>query len=234
MAAQGADLVDIGGESTRPGFQSIDVDEEIARVLPALAETRGICCVPISVDTSKAAVARAALAAGAVMVNDVSGLKDPDLPAVVAKSGAWLVLTHNRALESGVDIIDQVFRSLTQLMRRSIGAGVSSNRIIVDPGLGFAKNWKQNFEILRRLAELRSLDFPILVGPSRKGMIGRVLGVGAEDRLEGTAALCAIAIANGADVIRVHDVMEMTRVARMMDAIVRSDDANEYVACSTS
>ncbi len=221
MAQQGADVVDIGGESTRPGFEPVDADEEHARALPTLKEIRRTCAVPISIDTSKASVSHAAIDAGAALINDVSGLNDPDMPAVAAKSGAWLVLVHNRELENGIDIIDQVRSGLSQLVDRSLGAGVPLDRLIVDPGLGFGKNWTQNFEILRDLGKLHSLSLPILVGPSRKGMIGRVLGADAADRMEGTAALCAIAIANGADILRVHDVREMARVARMMDAIVR-------------
>jgi len=225
VTAQGADIVDIGGESTRPGYSPISQNEELSRLLPALRMIAAVPGILLSVDTSKCEVARAAVQTGVHMVNDVSGLSDPNMAAVAAEMGMWLVLVHNRPIEPGVEIITQIRRGLEALVEIALMAGVPAEHLIVDPGLGFGKGWRHNFEILRKLSALRTVGLPILVGPSRKGMIGRVLGVGPSDRLEGTVALCTIAIAHGADVVRVHDVRAMARVARMTDALVRSTHA---------
>jgi dihydropteroate synthase len=193
----------------------------MARILPALIEIRALTDAPISIDTTKSAVARAAIEGGATIVNDVSGLRDPEMAATAAEANAWLVLVHNTAIRPGSDVVAAVRGSLSRLVDKALAAGVSADRLLIDPGLGFHKDWRRNFDILRRLQELRTIGLPILVGASRKGMVARVLGDAAQHGVEGTAALCAIAIANGADVIRVHDVREMGRVARMMDALVR-------------
>lgn len=222
----GAGIVDVGAESTRPGHRPISAEEEIDRLLPILRAVGGAVAVPISVDTSKAAVADVALRAGADLVNDVRGLTgDPDMAAVVARRGVPVVVTHDVAPEVGEDLITSVVRELGRRLDRAVAAGIAHELVIVDPGFGFGKDWRQNLELLRRLGELRVLGRPILSGTSRKGTIGRVLGVPEQDRLEGTAATVALAIAAGADLVRVHDVHTMARVAQMTDAVVRGAPA---------
>jgi len=235
----GADILDLGGESTRPGAAPIDAATELGRVLPILrALRRAHPRLPISVDTSKAEVAEAALAEGADWINDVWGLRaDPRLAAVVAAAGAPVVLMHNRSTPAQVALRDRVggfyrevhyddlIAELRQALLGSVAiardAGIAEDRIVLDPGLGFGKTPAQNLELLDRLAELRDLGFPLLVGSSRKSFIGLTLDLPPGERLEGTAATVAVAITRGADVLRVHDVKVMTRVARMTDAIVR-------------
>jgi len=220
----GADVIDIGAESTRPGHQSIDANEELARLLPVLQAVSARVDVPISVDTSKAQVADAALRAGASMVNDVRGFtKDPELAAVVAGHGVPAVIMHDVASDGPGDLVTGIVRELSRRLDRAVAAGIAWERLIVDPGFGFGKDWRQNLELLRRLGELRVLGRPILVGTSRKGTIGRVLGLAERDRVEGTAATVALAIATGADIVRVHDVQPMTRVAQMSDAVIRGE-----------
>ena len=222
FTAQGADIIDIGGESTRPNGQTISADEEIKRVIPAIERLAGELSVPISIDTYKASVARRAVAAGARMINDVWGLRqDAGLARVAAEAGLPLVLTSNQRDEPAADIISGVISDLERAIRQAIAAGVPRECIIIDPGIGFGKSLKQNLEILRRLAELKQLGQPILVGTSRKSMIGLVLDLPVGERLLGTAATVAIGIANGADIVRVHDVKQMREVSRMSDAIVR-------------
>jgi dihydropteroate synthase len=222
MLAAGADILDIGGESTRPGFRDVPEDEEIRRVVPAVEAVSAAVTLPISIDTRKAGVARRAVAAGAVIVNDVSGLSDNEMLDVVADSGASIVIVHSVRVDRDADLVDCVRRDLSASAERAVGHGVPEAHIVLDPGLGFGKRWLDNFAVLRRLRELTTLGFPVLVGPSRKGMIGKVLGVDVDDRLEGTIALVCLAIANGADMVRVHDVAENVRAARMMDALVRA------------
>lgn len=226
--ADGADLIDIGAESTRPGHAPIGVQEELARLLPALQAVASRVDVPISVDTSKAAVAEAALNAGASLVNDVRGLAgDPDMAAVVAQFGVPAVVMHDLPPDGHGDLVTSVVRELARRIDHAVNAGVAWDHLIVDPGFGFGKNWRQNLVLLRRLGELQVLGRPILAGTSRKSTIGRVLGVPEDDRLEGTAATVALAIANGADLVRVHDVRPMVRVARMTDAVIRGAPAEE-------
>jgi dihydropteroate synthase len=218
----GADLLDLGAESTRPRHAPISANEELTRLIPALNAIRALTDRLISVDTSKAAVAAAALAAGADMINDVRGFtSDPELAAVVAAAGMPAVIMHDVPPEPGVDLMTSVLRELWRRLDRAVAAGISSDRLIVDPGFGFGKDWRQNLELLRRLGELRALGQPILAGTSRKSTIGRVLGAAEDDRLEGTAATVSLAIAGGADIVRVHDVRAMARVARMTDTVVR-------------
>jgi dihydropteroate synthase len=220
--AEGADLIDVGAESTRPRHIPIDQEEELKRLLPVLRAVAARVPVPISVDTSKAAVAAAALDAGANLVNDVRGFtKDPELAAVVAEREVPAVLMHDVPPDGRGDLVTSVVRELSRRLDRAVAAGVAWERLIVDPGFGFGKDWRQNLELLRRLGELRVLGRPILVGLSRKSTIGRVLGVAENDRLEGTLATTALAIAGGADVVRVHDVRPNVRVARMTDAVIR-------------
>ncbi|MGH2560554.1 MAG: dihydropteroate synthase [Thermomicrobiales bacterium] len=220
--AAGADLIDLGAESTRPGHVPIDANEELRRLLPVLRAMVARVAVPISVDTSKAAVAEAALNAGAAIVNDIRGFTaDPELAQVVARRGVPAILMHDVVPDGHGDLLSSVARELSRRLDRAVAAGVPWDHLIVDPGFGFGKDWRQNLELLRRLPELRVLGRPILVGLSRKSTVGRVLGLPPEDRLEGTLATTALAIASGADVVRVHDVLANVRAARVADAVVR-------------
>ena len=220
--AEGADIIDVGGESTRPGHTPVSADEEIRRVVPVIRLLASRLHVPISVDTYKLKVAREALAAGASMINDVWGLKrEPALADLAAREGAPIILMHNQNGTAYADLLSDVVASLHASMKTALEAGVPPENVILDPGLGFGKTAEHNLELLRRLSELRSIGRPLLVGTSRKSTIGLVLDLPVEERLEGTAATVALAIAGGADVVRVHDVRAMSRVARMSDAIVR-------------
>jgi dihydropteroate synthase len=238
QAEAGADFLDIGGESTRPGSQPVSQAEELQRVIPVISALAKAVNVPISIDTYKAEVARQALAAGALMVNDVWGLRmDPEIGRVVAASGAAVVLMHNRsrpkdAAQStklggryvGVeytDLLADIRRELQLCIDIAHAAGVGDERIILDPGIGFGKTVEQNLELMYRLDELKEMGYPILVGPSRKSFVGYTLNLPATDRVEGTAAAVTLAIDRGADIVRVHDVQPMLRAARLADAIVR-------------
>jgi dihydropteroate synthase len=222
MARDGADIIDVGGESTRPGFQSVPAGEEIERTVPVIERLVREVDVPLSIDTYKAEVARAALDAGASLVNDVHGFRrEPDVAAVAAEFGVPAAAMHNQRDREFRDVIGDITEGLIESLRIARERGVPDERIIVDPGFNFGWTEEQALEMLRRLGELRTLGRPLLVGTSRKSTIGVVLGLPVEDRLEGTAATVALAIANGVDIVRVHDVKEMTRVARMADAIVR-------------
>ena len=218
----GADFIDVGAESTRPGNQPMGAAEELERLLPALNALAGRVEIPISVDTYKATVARRALEAGATMINDVWGLKaDPDIARAAAETGAPLVLMHNQETTHYRDLLPNILRSLSQSKQTALDAGVPEDNIILDPGIGFGKTAEHNLVILRRLNEFKSLGSPLMVGTSRKSTIGRVLDLPPDQRLEGTAATVALAIAGGTDIVRVHDVAEMVRVCRMSDAVVR-------------
>ena len=223
----GADLVDVGGESTRPasiysGAGSTSMDDELSRVIPAIEAMAPVLDIPISVDTYKARVARMAVAAGASMINDVWALKgDPEMPAVAVETGVPVVLMHNQSGTEYRDLVPDVIESLRRLADSAVEAGVAERKLVLDPGIGFGKTAEQNLEVLRRLDEFRCLGLPLLVGISRKSTIGYVLDLPVEERVEGTAACVALSIAGGADIVRVHDVREMARVARMSDAVVR-------------
>jgi len=236
---EGADILDVGGESTRPGAAAVDAETERTRVLPVIEALRRATDAPISIDTYKADVARAALGAGADLINDVWGLRmDPAMPALAAESGAPVVLMHNRSkpqnaeqsarlggryvgVEYG-DLLADVLRELRALVDDACAAGVVRERLIIDPGIGFGKTVEQNLRLLNHLDELRVLGLPILLGTSRKGFIGYTLDATPDDRSEGTAATVALGIVRGADVVRVHDVRAMVRVARMADAALRA------------
>lgn len=219
---EGADFLDVGAESTRPGHQPIEADEEIRRLIPALEAIASKVSLPISVDTYKSEVARQALDAGASIINDIWGLKaDPALAQLAADAGAGIILMHNQDNREYQSVLEDVVASLASSASAAQAAGVPGANIILDPGIGFGKTPDHNLEVLRHLAQLKTLGFPLLVGTSRKSTIGLVLDLPVEDRLEGTAATVALSIANGADIVRVHDVREMTRVCRMTDAIVR-------------
>jgi dihydropteroate synthase len=220
--ANGADVIDIGAESTRPGHQPVSTSDELTRLLPVLEAVSRRVSVPISVDTSKAVVADAALRAGASIVNDIRGFtQDPELASVVAAHGGSAVIMHDVRSDGQGDLLTGILRELSRRLDRAVAAGIAWDRLIIDPGFGFGKDWQQNLELLRRLGELRVLGRPILIGTSRKGTIGRVLGLPEYDRVEGTAATVALAIAEGADMVRVHDVRAMSRVAQMTDAVIR-------------
>ena len=219
---EGADILDIGAESTRPGHKQVSLDEELARLMPALEAVAKRVDLPISVDTYKAAVARRAVDAGAVIINDIWGLKaEPELAEVAAETCAGLVLMHNQKGTQYRDLVPNLVSSLKDSVRTALEAGVPRDNIIVDPGIGFGKTPDQNLAVLARLDELKELDCPILVGTSRKSTLGLLLDLPAEERVEATAATVSLAIAGGADLVRVHDVKEMVRVCRVTDAVVR-------------
>ncbi len=238
LLAAGADLLDLGGESTRPGSEAVSVEEELRRVLPAVEALAPLGAL-LSIDTWKARVADAALSAGAALVNDVTGLAgDPDMAAVVAQHRVPVIIVHNPRGAHGTDrpwtqryhdLIADILRWLSRQIDSALAAGVAWENILLDPGVGFAKTAGQNLELLRRLSELRTLGRPLVVGISRKRTIARVLGLPVDappsELLEGNAAAVALSIAGGADVVRVHDVTAMARVVRMADAIVRGRQA---------
>ncbi len=229
MVEEGADIIDVGGESTRPGSEPVDAEVEAARVVPVIEALRDRVSVPISIDTYKASVAEAALKAGACIVNDITGLHgDPRMAHVAAEHGATVVVMHIKGTPKTMqqnptytDLLGEVRAYLEEGCELALKAGVSEDRIWIDPGIGFGKTAEHNLELLRRLRFFRALGFPILVGTSNKSVIGQVLGLPVHDRLEGTAATVAVAIANGADGVRIHDVQAMKRVSAMADAIVR-------------
>jgi dihydropteroate synthase len=222
MVANGADIIDVGGESTRPGYRVIDDREELDRILSVVERLVKTLNVPISVDTSKLYVVENVLSAGAHIINDVSGLiKEPQIAKLAASYGAGVIAMHNpdRSIEG--DLLGQIIKTLRKSVDIAISAGLKQENIILDPGIGFGVTLEQNLEIVRRLDELKCLGYPVLLGTSRKSMIGKVLGLPVNERVEGTAATVALGIAKGVDFVRVHDVGEMYRVVKMSDAIVR-------------
>jgi dihydropteroate synthase len=226
LAGQGAGVLDVGGESTRPGAEEVPTEEEIARVEPVVAGLRKAASV--SIDTSKAAVARAALDAGATIVNDVTALRhDPEIAALCAERRAGLVLMHMqgdpRTMQENPtyeDVVDDVKAFLAERLEVAVAAGVDEERIWLDPGIGFGKTLDHNLELLRRLDELRALGRPLVVGTSRKSFIGRVDGSGVDDRIGGTIASSVLAAAEGADVLRVHDVAQVAQATKVATAIL--------------
>jgi len=230
MVSDGADIIDIGGESTRPGSEPVSLEEELRRTIPVIKALAGRITVPISIDTYKAEVARQAIAAGASIVNDISGLRfDPVMPKVIAENQVPVVIMHikgrpremqkNPVYESLIPEIIDYFRISIRLAKKF---GIPDDLMILDPGIGFGKTFDHNLEILNNLEQLTILEKPLLLGPSRKAFLGKILGdVPASDRLEGTAAAIAVSIMKGANIIRVHDVKEMARVAKVIDAIKR-------------
>ncbi len=227
MVEEGADLIDVGGESTRPGTEKeapLPTEVECQRVVPVIEALVKVlpASVIISIDTYKAAVARAALDVGATLVNDIWGLQaDPELAPLIAERRVPVVLMSNLRGQPRRDPLADVARQLSRCLQTALDAGISWDSIILDPGFGFGLVGAENLQVLARLRELRALGRPLLVGTSRKSHIGLVLGTPVEDRLEGTAATVALSIAYGADIVRVHDVRQMARVARMADAVVR-------------
>jgi len=253
FAADGADILDVGGESTRPGAAAVDAETERRRVVPVVAAIReALPDAVISVDSYRAGVAEAALDAGADLVNDVWGLsKDPEMASMAARRGVPVVLMHNRS--AGVstqsdarlgasyeapayrDFFAEMAASLAGLARRAEAAGIAADQIILDPGVGFGKTLEQNMALINELHRFKELGYPLLVGPSRKSFIGRALDLPPEERLEGTAAAVALSVVRGADIVRVHDVRHMTRVVRMTDALIRArPDAPDAPPTGTS
>jgi len=239
FVADGADILDIGAESTRPGSAPISPEEEMARLIPVITAVRAVVDLPISVDTYRASVAEAALQAGADWVNDVWGLRmDTDIAGLIARAGCPIVLMHNRSKPKEVaqeatlggryvgaeydDLLVDVQRELEESVAIALAAGVKKEQIILDPGIGFGKTVEQNLQLLNQLPQIKAMGFPILLGTSRKSFIGYTLDLPPDERVEGTAATVAIGIERGADIIRVHDVKVMARVARMTDAIVKN------------
>lgn len=230
MVAAGLDILDVGGQSTRPQAVEVSLEEELNRVLPVLSALRQECKTPISIDTTRSAVAQAAIGAGADLVNDISGgTYDPEMLSTVADLGVPIVLMHLRGnpqtmqqLTNYRDLIGEIYQFLEQRIQAAIAAGIDPAKIAIDPGIGFAKTGAQNLEILRRLQEFRSLGCPVLVGPSRKSFIGQILNQpDPKARVWGTAAACSAAIAGEADLIRIHDGPQMRDVCRVADAIWR-------------
>jgi dihydropteroate synthase len=222
IEADGADIIDLGSESTRPGAEAVDEVEELRRLLPSLRAVRRTTSLPLSVDTHRARVAAAALAEGADIVNDIWGLRsDPDMARTVAEAGAPLVAMHNQRGRQCKDVAGDILAGWGETLTVAERAGIQRDRIILDPGFGFGWSPEQNLEMIRRLPELRQAGLPILIGVSRKSTIGLVLDKPAGERLMGTAAAVALAIAGGADLVRVHDVPAMAEVAKMSDAIAR-------------
>ena len=227
MEDEGADIIDIGGESTRPtsvypDAVPVEGNDEIARVVPVIEGLADRLGIPISIDTRKAEVAEAAVRAGAVLANDVSMLGDEGMAGVIARTGVPIVVSHIRQGGHKGEVVQDVLNDLGAAVDLLVMAGVDRSNIIADPGIGFAKNTGQSLELMKYLGMLRSdIELPVLVGSSRKSFIGAVTGESVEDRRFGTAAAVALSIRGGADIVRVHDVKEMVRVAKMSDALVR-------------
>jgi dihydropteroate synthase len=236
MVADGADLVDVGGESTRPTAQSVSPEEEIRRVVPTIRSIVAAVDVPVSIDTRRSVVAEAALLAGAHLVNDVDGLqRDERMASVIAAFGAAAIAMHSPGPSWEVawpatyaDVVADVLSFLETSVEVGIRAGIPRDRIVIDPGFGFGKRHADNLSLLRHLGEFRSLQQPVLVGTSRKSTIGHILNADVTDRLEGSLATVPLAVAEGVDIVRVHDVRASSRVARVADAVIRADPQRAF------
>ena len=239
MEKDGADILDIGGESTRPGSTPVTLEEELSRIIPVVEHLAKRVHIPLSIDTYKSEVARRAIQAGASIVNDVwGGAMEPDILKVAAEKNVPIVLMHNRSKPKDLaqeeklggryvgvaykDLIGDIKRELQISVDAALAAGIKKENIIVDPGIGFGKTVEQNLELVKHLDEIRELGYPLLAGPSRKSFVGYTLDLPPDDRLEGTLAAVTLCIQKGADIVRVHDVKEACRVARFVDAVVRS------------
>lgn len=223
MVANGADVIDIGGESTRPGHAPVDAAEEMRRVIPVIERLAREIEVPISIDTYKASVAEAAVRAGARIINDIWGCKgDPEMAHVMADLGVPVILMHNRDVPHAADVMANVIRDLRECVSLARAGGVRDEQIWLDPGIGFGKTHEQNLHVMGHLEEIVGIGYPVLLATSRKSMIGNALGLPVEQRVEGTAATVAFGIAKGVRMVRVHDVLEMSRVAQMTDAMMRA------------
>ena len=223
MINDGADIIDLGGESTRPGHTYVDSQEEKRRILPVIKKLKEEIQVPISVDTYKADVAEASLELGVEMINDIWGLtKDKNMANVIAKYDAYVCIMHNQdTTEYNKDIMEAIKEFLQNSIDLSLKSGIKKEKIVLDPGIGFGKTFEQNLEVLKRLDEIKTLGYPVLLGTSRKSVIGNVLNVEPKERLEGTIATTVLGIRDGVDIVRVHDVKENLKAAKMADAIYR-------------
>jgi len=232
---EGADIIDIGGESSRPGALPVGLEEEIGRVVPVVEKLAKKIKIPISIDTRKSEVALRALDSGASIINDITGLSsDDNMLAVASRYNAGVIIMHIKGRPQTMqqnpiydDLITEIKEKLLQLVKRAEAGGVKKENIIIDPGIGFGKTFEHNLEILNNLSRFKELEKPILIGPSRKSFIGNILGVEPKERLFGTAAAAAVGIKNGADIIRVHDVKEIAQVIKVSDAIVRYGEKRE-------
>ncbi len=230
LAAEGADVVDVGGESTRPGSDPVPAQVEMDRVVPVIKRLAAELDTPISIDTTKPEVARAALDSGALILNDVTGGRDPRMLRVARDTGAGMVLMHMLGEPKTMqedprydDVVADVRAYLGDRVDAAVRAGIERERLCVDPGIGFGKTLQHNLALLRRIGEFAELGRPVMVGPSRKSFLGKILGTDVDDRLEGTAGAVAWVAGHGAHIVRVHDVREMVRVVRVVDAIGRSE-----------
>jgi len=230
MIEEGADIIDIGGESTRPGSDRVSVEEELRRIIPYLRKIRGLFDIPLSIDTYKAKVAKEAIEAGAEMVNDISGLRfDPEMAEVISSKNASVVLMHIKGTPKNMQdnpfyesLMDEIISYLRKSLEIALKAGIDFDRIVIDPGIGFGKTVEHNLFILKNLEELRILRRPILIGVSRKSFIGKVLDLPVEERLFGSLAATSVAVMNGARIVRCHDVRETRQVVDLVDAILKS------------
>lgn len=222
MVMEGADLIDVGGESTRPGYEKISDEEEIERVVPVIEAIKRHMDIPVSVDTYKASVAKAALKAGADLVNDIWGLKyDPEMAHVIAESGAACCLMHNRETADYENFIEDCLNDLKESIQIAKAAGIRDDKIILDPGVGFGKTYEQNLQVLKHLDKFKSLGYPVLLGTSRKSVIGLTLDLPTEERLEGTLATTVMGVMAGMSFVRVHDVEANSRAIAMAEAILK-------------
>ncbi|MGL4912786.1 MAG: dihydropteroate synthase [Romboutsia sp.] len=223
MIKEGADIIDLGGESTRPGHNYVDAKEELRRIVPVIKKLKEEINIPISVDTYKADVADESLILGVEMINDVWGLrKDENMASVISKHDAYVCIMHNQdSTEYDKDIMESIKDFLQESIEIGLKAGIKKEKIVLDPGIGFGKTFEQNLEVLKRLGELKDLGYPILLGTSRKSVIGNVLNVEPKERVEGTVATTVLGIRDGVDIVRVHDIKENIRAAKMADAIYR-------------
>jgi dihydropteroate synthase len=230
MAEEGADIIDVGGESTRPGSDPATIEEELSRVIPVIESLSKEIDIPISIDTYKSEVAKKALDAGAEMINDISALRfDPKMKEVVSEYQVPIVLMHIKGTPKNMqenpyynDVIEEIIKYLKESIQMAKDGGIQEENIIIDPGIGFGKRLEDNLNILKNLKKFSILNCPILVGPSRKSFIGKILDLPVEERLEGSLAALAVAIMNGANIVRVHDVKESKRVVSIVDAIFRA------------
>ncbi|MGL5329600.1 MAG: dihydropteroate synthase [Peptostreptococcaceae bacterium] len=223
MIKEGADIIDLGGESTRPGHKYVDAKEELKRVIPVIKRLKEEIDTPISVDTYKSEVAEESLKLGVEMINDVWGLrKDEKMADVIAKYDSYICIMHNQeSTEYDKDIMESIKDFLSESIEIGLNAGIKKEKIVLDPGIGFGKTFEQNLEVLKRLGELNDLGYPILLGTSRKSVIGNVLNVEPKERIEGTIATTVLGIKDGVDIVRVHDIKQNLRAAQMADAIYR-------------
>ena len=221
LVAEGAKIIDIGGESTRPGFIKVEVEDEIKRVVPIIEALSAEIDVPISIDTYKSEVAEAAVKAGASIINDVWGAKyDPKIADVAAKYQVPIILMHNRNDRNYYDLMSDIVLDLAESIQIAKKAGVSDDLIILDPGIGFAKTPEQNLQVMNALEQIKALNYPLLLGTSKKSFIGEVLGLEVNERLEGTGATVCLGISKGCEIVRVHDVSQILRMTKMMDAML--------------